>query len=239
MFNDFETKLTPEANWELKYIHIFKGIFIAPTENEYKKGNKMCLNSENEFNIETKVTDEMTLFILHIKSKLYHVMIRSNSRISLEYIFFHSTQTEEKDIGRPLTFYPHLSNIESPLEEKRLNGNNYRGFVNLIVTALILSHFRLMWENYVKYGIMITPIKIWSFITDLENFLFFMVVLILSCFAIMFTFYIEKFASRSKIKAPFMLLHTFNLVSLLIIPIYMHKYNIVNPSKKIFYKLSY
>jgi len=235
MFNDFETKISPDANWELKYIHIYHGIYISPTENEYKKGNKIGLNEENEFKIETKVTDEMTFYILHIKSKSYHVMIRSINRISLEYIIFHSTLTDEKDIGRPLTFYPHLSNIESPLEEKRLGENDYRGFVNLIVTVLILSHFRLMWENYVKYGIMITPLKIFSFLSEYENLMFIMAIFLLSCIVIIITFRVEVMASRSKFKVPFDLLHTLNLGSLLIIPIYLHKYKIVNASKIIIF----
>ena len=230
MFNDFETKLSPDSNWELKYVHIYHGIFISNSENEYKKGNKTILNSQNEFSIETKVTPEMTFYILNIKSKSYHVMIRSNSRISLEYIIFHSTLTDEKDIGRPLTFYPHLSNIESPLEEKRINQNNYRGFVNLIVTALILSHFRLMWENYVKYGIIITPQMILSFISGSENLPFFLVTFGLSLFAVMVTFQLEKFSSRSKI--PLDIFHAINLSVLLILPISLHNLIIVNPSKK-------
>jgi len=232
MFNDFETKLSPDSNWELKYIHIYHGIFISNSENEYKKGNKTNLNSQNEFNIETKVTPEMTFYILNIKSLSYHVMIRSNSRISLEYIIFHSTLTNEKDIGRPLTFYPHLSNIESPLEEKRINQNNYQGFVNLIVTALILSHFRLMWENYVKYGIIITPQMIYSFISTSENFPFFLITLVLILFAVAVTFQLERISSRSKKKISFDIFHAINLSVLLVVPISLHKYIIVSPSKK-------
>jgi len=231
MFNDFETKLSPDSNWELKYVHIYKGIFIAPSENEYKKGNKMFLNQENEFNIETKVSDEMTVYVLNIKSKSYHVMIRSNSRISLEYIIFHSTLTNEKDIGRPLTFYPHLSNIESPLEEKRLKDNDYRGFVNLILTALILSHFRLMWENYIKYGFMITPQIILSFFKDFGNLFYILLIFILSVFCVVVTYQIEKVSSRSNLRAPFKFLHFINLTILLLFPIYLHKYGIVHPSK--------
>ena len=52
MFNDFETKLTPESPWELKYVYIYHGIFIVPSENEYKKGIKISLDKENEYTIE-------------------------------------------------------------------------------------------------------------------------------------------------------------------------------------------
>jgi hypothetical protein len=52
MFNDFELKVKEDSNWELHYIHVFKGIFISPSENEYKKGNKTPLNEENEYILE-------------------------------------------------------------------------------------------------------------------------------------------------------------------------------------------
>lgn len=58
MFNDFEAKLSPDANWELKYIHVFNGIFIAATENEYKKGNKIALDGENDYSIEEKTVED-------------------------------------------------------------------------------------------------------------------------------------------------------------------------------------
>lgn len=231
MFNEFETKLTPESNWELKYIHIFKGIYIAPSENEYKKGNKMHLHEENEFAIEEKTADEMTYFILHIKSKKYHIMIRSNSRISLEYIIFHSTLTEDRDIGRPLTFYPHLSNIDSPLEEKRLKENNYRGFINLLIIALVLSHVRLMYENYIKYGILITPQNIFKFVTEHDNFIFLSATILLLSFAVIFTFILEKAASKSKANTPILILHGLNLITLLTVPLLFHKFNLINPCK--------
>ncbi len=241
MFNEFETKLTPDSNWELKYIHIFKGIFIATSENDYKKGNKISLNDENEFSIETKEAEDLSFFVLNIKSNKYHIMIRSNDRISLEYIIFHSTLKNDKDIGRPLTFYPHLSNIESPLEQKRINENNYRGFINLLIIALILSHLRLMWENYVKYGILLAPMNIIRFMLEYDNFIFLSVSFLIVSFSVITTYLLELATSKSEYKSQFIFttLHTLNLTFLLLAPLSLHRYNLINPSKySIFIKFS-
>jgi len=237
MFNEFETKLTLESNWELKYIHIFKGIFIAQSENEYKKGNKISLDQENEFSIEEKTTDEFEFFVLQIKSKKYHVSIRSISRISLEYIIFHSTLKDDKDIGRPLTFNPHLSNIESPLEEKRINENNYRGFINLIIIALILSHLRLMWENYNKYGILLTPKNLLHFVLRNDNLQFISASLLIMLTSIILAFLIVKVSTGSKNQAFFLFLQLLNLIFLLSAPLAFHKYDLINPCKLIYFIL--
>ena len=86
MFNDFEVKLTPFSNWELNHIHIYKGFYISPTENDYKNGFKIALNEDNKYTIAEVQTKEMKYFVLTVKSKEYEVLIRSNSRISS--IFF-------------------------------------------------------------------------------------------------------------------------------------------------------
>ena len=55
MFNDFETKLTPDSNWEIKHINILKGFHISDTENDLKNGNFLKLNPlELEFSIEDR-----------------------------------------------------------------------------------------------------------------------------------------------------------------------------------------
>jgi hypothetical protein len=231
MFNEFETKLTPESNWELKYIHIYKGIYIASSENDYKKGNRIILDDENEFSVEEKTTEDLSFFVLNIKSKKYHIMIRSSSRISLEYVIFHSTLKDDKDIGRPLTFYPHLGNIESPLEEKRINENNYRGFINLIIIALVLSHLRLMYENYIKYGLLLTSKNIFNFFGEQNNLVFFSVTFGLISNSVILTFLFEKLSSKAHSHLIYWVLHTLNLTVLLVGPIYMHKYNLINPCK--------
>ncbi len=234
MFNEFETKLTPESNWELKYIHIFKGIFIATSENEYKKGNKIQLDENTaEFTIQSKSSDDLTFFTLTIKTNQHEVIIRSNSRISLEYIIFHATQKEDRDIGRPLTFCPHLSNIESPLEQKRINENNYRGFFNLIVIALVLSHLRLMYENYTKYGILIIPRKVFDFLIQDDNFVYLLTCIGITSTSIIVAFMLEKlassFQSRNRTSLVLQFLHGVNLIGLLLVPLKCHDYGLVNP----------
>jgi hypothetical protein len=89
MFNDFEVKLTPESNWLLYHVHIYKGFYISPSENDYKNGIKIALDKENKYSISEVTTKEMSYFVLSVKSTDYEVLIRSNSRISLEYLIFH------------------------------------------------------------------------------------------------------------------------------------------------------
>jgi hypothetical protein len=89
MFNDFEVKITPESNWVLNHIHIYKGFYISPTENAYKNGIKTALNGDNKYSITEVETQDMQYFVLSVKSNQYEVLIRSNSRISLEYLIFH------------------------------------------------------------------------------------------------------------------------------------------------------
>ena len=72
MFNEFETKITPSSNWEIKHINILKGFQIADSENELKNGNLLKLNpDELEFSIEdrgekdlieTNIDNEKTLY---------------------------------------------------------------------------------------------------------------------------------------------------------------------------------
>ena len=95
MFGDFEIKLSPTDNWELKFINIFKHITISDSENEYKKKNYIQLEKDNEFTIEQKEEQrkegKFTCFILNIISsdKKYQIQVRSGNRISLEYLVYH------------------------------------------------------------------------------------------------------------------------------------------------------
>ena len=60
MFNDFEVKMNDKSDWELKYVHVFKGIFISESENDYKKGPKFRfeLEPDNSFEISEDCTHE-------------------------------------------------------------------------------------------------------------------------------------------------------------------------------------
>jgi diacylglycerol O-acyltransferase-1 len=138
---------------------------------------------------------------------------------------------EDEDIGRPLTNNPHLSHINSPLEGENYMNQNYRGFLNLIILALVVSHLRLMYENYLKYGILISPKNIYSFISEPNNFVYLTASFALIFSSIFLTFLIEKALGRYKNNVILKLMHFANLSFLLIFPVYMHKYKIVNPGK--------
>ena len=55
MINEFEVKMTPESNWELKFINIFRGISISNNETEYRNKIRTKLDSENHFEIDEKL----------------------------------------------------------------------------------------------------------------------------------------------------------------------------------------
>jgi hypothetical protein len=149
----------------------------------------------------------------------------------LEYIIFHSSLKDHKDIGRPLTFYPHLSNFESPLEKSRIQQYNYQGFINLIGLALVLSHVRLMYENYLKYGILLSPSNLLKFGIEKGNSIFLTGTLMQMGSAIYLTYLIELFASRSKSTSKLsIILHLTNLLALLIVPLFYHRYVSISPS---------
>lgn len=167
---------------------------------------------------------------MHIKSPSHHIQIRTYSKLPLEYIIFHSSVTRTEDIGRPLTNYPHLSNIISPLEKDVYHKQNYRGFLNLIILALIISHLRLMYENYLKYGIILTAQHVLNFITEKNNFIYLTASGVLVICSIILVFLTEKAVGKNKSFHPiFKIIHFLNLSFLLVFPVYMHKFNIVNP----------
>lgn len=126
-----------------------------------------------------------------------------------------------------------MSNVESPLEEKRIEQNNYRGFLNLAFLALFLSQIRLIYENYVKYGIIFNPQNFVYFLIENNNFLYLFCVGLLIVNVIIYTFIIEMMLSKSgKAKRTILYVaHVINLGALLSVPLYLHKYKIVTPSK--------
>ena len=94
MFGEFETKLTQNSNWILMHIRVYQGLYIAKSENHYKRmvydkvlKEKLILDI-NEYNSSDK-ENSLTYFILEIKSGEETVFIRSNNRLTLEYICYH------------------------------------------------------------------------------------------------------------------------------------------------------
>lgn len=231
MINEFEVKMTPDSNWELKFINIFRGISISNNETDYRNQIRTKLNSTNIYSIDEKKNEKgYKYFILTIKSPVYTVQIRAISRITLEYFIYHSIQKDPVDIGRPLTFYPHLTNFESPLVDKNLKQNNYQGFFNLIILALFLTHLRLIMDNFKKYGPILTPSYIFGIASNYKNYLFIILSALLVSIVTIFTYFIEKLASQSPKLKRTDILRIINISSLVIIPLFFHKWNLITPS---------
>ena len=95
MFGEFETKLSEESNWNLCHLHVFLGIYVSKTENDYKrKLFEKVFKEDLSFSIEEhtiidKKEKESKYYILIIKSKDDKIEVRSTSRLPLEYICFH------------------------------------------------------------------------------------------------------------------------------------------------------
>ena len=140
---------------------------------------------------------------------------------------------KDEDIGRPLTNNPHLSHIVSPLESEIYHTQNYRGFLNLLILALVVSHLRLMYENYLKYGLLISPINIIGFLFSGSNFIYLTASMILILSSIIMVFLIEKAFGKYRNSLILKILNLLTLLFLLVFPIYMHKFKIVNPGKNI------
>ena len=58
MINEFEVKMTPESNWELKFINIFRGISISNNETDYRNKLRTKLDGDNHFEIEEKKNED-------------------------------------------------------------------------------------------------------------------------------------------------------------------------------------
>lgn len=88
-----------------------------------------------------------------------------------------------------------------------------------------------MYENYNKYGLMITPKLLYSFFaTEKNSVIYTSSIFLLICQAVLFTFIIEKEKSKSKTSdKKFNFFHGINLTCLLTLPLFFHKYELVNP----------
>lgn len=136
-----------------------------------------------------------------------------------------------QDIGRPLTFNPHLSNAISPLDVDNKTQLNYQGFINLMIITLIVSHLRLMYENYLKYGMMISsPFKM---AIEFKSVIFFGSTIALMIFSILACFILESLANKINYWV-FNFLHLVNFSALLVLPIFGHKWDLINPIFGIF-----
>jgi hypothetical protein len=139
-----------------------------------------------------------------------------------------------EDIGRPLTNNPHLSNVISPLEMENYSKQNYRGFLNLLILVLIVANIRLIFENYMKYGLLIYPRDSIRYIFDSNNITYLIANTLLIYSSIFLCFLIEKAISKTRNNLILNFIHAGNLLMLLIFPIYLHKFRIVNAGKFFF-----
>lgn len=230
MFNDFELKIDSAGDWELKYLHVYHGIFVADSENEYKKGNKISL-IDPTFEIKEESNKSGTKYhVLAIKSKDHIVYVRANEKISLEYIVYNSEQKNERDMGRPMTFVPHLVNVESVLDKRRIDKFHFKGIINLVVVALIFSHIRLIYDSFMKTGLLLDPrSEVAAFLTaDNLKYLGVSASVILSSIAVCFT--VEKIAPILKNENLVLILHVINFTFLLFCPVILHWLGLYNPA---------
>lgn len=230
MFNDFELKIDSAEDWELKYLHVYHGIYVADSENEYKKGNKLSL-IDPSFEIKEEANKYGNkYFVLVIKSKDHTVSVRANEKISLEYIIYNSEQKNERDMGRPMTFVPHLVNVESVLDKRRIDKFHFKGIINLVVVALIFSHIRLIYDSFMKTGLLLNPkSEVAAFLTtDNLKYLGVSASVILSSIAICFS--LEKAAPILKNENLILLMHVFNFGFLLFCPVILHSLGLYNPA---------
>ena len=231
MFNDFEMKLSQTDNWQLMYLHVYYGIFIAENENDYKKGKKIEIeNPKFHFTYISPINEEFN--VLEIKGTNKTVYVRARNKISLEYIIYNSQQKNERDLGRPMTFNPHLINVSSVLEKNRVGNFNFKGIINLVVVALIFSHIRLIYDSLKKYGFLL---KFEGGISQ-KDLLIIFVSAYMNIFSIIFCFLIERLAPILSSKNIYLIniLHILNLGVLLSLPFVLHFLGLSNPAIIIF-----
>ena len=97
-----------------------------------------------------------------------------------------------------------------------------------MILILLFSQFRLIYENYLKYGLIISPSNVLLFFSRRNNLIYFTWSISIVVISVIFCFIIEKIMSR--INSRFLyILHGINLLFLLIGPLIPHYYGIVNP----------
>lgn len=95
MFGEFDTKLSDNSNWKTMHVRVYNGLYAAKTENHYKRKNyDKVLKEKLQFEIEELTINDKkdnisTYFVLTVKSKEDVIWIRSNNRLTLEYIAYH------------------------------------------------------------------------------------------------------------------------------------------------------
>ncbi|KAJ7360635.1 Diacylglycerol O-acyltransferase 1 [Desmophyllum pertusum] len=122
------------------------------------------------------------------------------------------SKTKTIDYGRP------VHKFEESLLTSTSGFDNYRGLVNLCLILLILSNFRVAFENVLKYGVLIDPLQITKiFLEDPYRWPSASLVLFSNVF-IQLTFFTEKLLAARKISERLgRYLEIFVLLSMLIV----------------------
>ena len=100
--------------------------------------------------------------------------------------------------------------------------------MNLMGLILFFSQFRLIWENYLKYGFIISAKNIMLYISAKNNIIYISCCFSIFLFCIITCFIIEKLLSRRDIRILY-ILHVINLGFLLTGPLIFHYWGIVSP----------
>jgi len=98
-----------------------------------------------------------------------------------------------------------------------------------MIIALVVSNLRLMYESYLKYGILSAPFEI---ILELKTFIFLSLTALLIVICVLITFLAESVAHKLN---SYILntIHFINLTALICVPISFYNCDLIHPSKKI------
>ena len=97
-----------------------------------------------------------------------------------------------------------------------------------MIIILFFSQFRLMYENYLKYGMIISPKNILGYLSSRNNLIYLLCSGSIFLFCIISCFIIEKLLSRNNKKSLYVL-HALNLGILLTGPLIFHFWGIISP----------
>lgn len=127
------------------------GTFLVSKVNlEFEKGTKFHFPQFSFINIRSH------------KDKCTFIQISKDSTPSSSLKALKEIQKFSNYLG-PLAYRPIREQRPSYLSSEHTEGN-YRGFINLGIIILVAANFRLMVENFLKYGLLVhvNPVDFWT-----------------------------------------------------------------------------
>uniref|UniRef100_A0A669CDH7 O-acyltransferase n=1 Tax=Oreochromis niloticus TaxID=8128 RepID=A0A669CDH7_ORENI len=116
-------------------------------------------------------------------------------------------------------FFCRCHNLQESLLSSASGYSNYRGILNWCVVMLVLSNARLFLENIIKYGILVDPIQVVSlFLKDPYSWPAACLIIVSNVFILAALYTERRLAVGTISETTGMILHLFNLTSLLIFP---------------------